>query len=647
MTGSIDGAYRFAEVHNGGMMACRLVVAFFTLLSAGVTASVDQDPQPPFPAGKTEGVHSEEWTATVRNPDTGRNETVQQWLHTEMSYQLVPTSSVEVIALITCTAGCDAEPNHGDHSACEPSCDSGCTRIHRIVAAGHMDTDTDEKQQQFADSMRSLDLTADFYADTVGKGKLPIADLREQNQNLVNQIAEHAEVQRTIVFPHLGAGQRDPCWEAEGVANRRKWTLRCELKVIKNTRAEGGARVTREEVGARTVDVASFWFVSDTLASAGWALGCACAPFELPAKPSSTGEIFIHEGTRVRRLFRLPEFGYKSSATNKEFIESQQTQQKAKCFLKAKGVDLNTVGLEAKNDTGKEVTLQIVPGMVFVPRNPRTQVMIVGVGQVVLLKPGETRVITVRVLCAEKEKDEPDENDEFLLANPNDNAIATVCGFMNKSRFRGPWDQARVWIFSDQAPLSEINKRLIPGCSKGRYLNNLFDLARSGSIDMEAPATRKLMDPTLLTESGSRLDAVEWFIAAVASQGQQAIIDLVLKNKEFQELCSKPKDASDAMHGATVAKSLCRGKSKPMQLAGLECLLKTFSKDKKKEAEQAGAMAAAGELIHSKDPQIAEEATEVVDVYSHKVPKEALQLASKHGVSEKVKEWARKALAAN
>jgi len=606
-----------------------------------------QTQQAPYPAGQLEGVSTEEWTVERRDA-AGKREVGRQWLHAEVRYHFEPTPTQEVIAEITCAANCDGTPNHGKHDLCDVSCDAGCSRTHKVTASGGLQSGESGSEGPLYAAVRSVMLTADYQSDKVGKKRLAADLLDTQLWSAFREVHDFASTEKTVVFPHFVDTKAAPCYDAEGIAVKQLYTMVIDIVVIKNTGF--GVDVVREELDSRTIQGPKYWFFNDKLSNAGIALNCYCGPEELKdrlGRIPSNGEVFIFEGTQVRRVYRFPDYFNPKSfeSEGNKVIEKSEKDSKIKIY--GTGKDLNVVNLVVENKSDKSIRVMVKPGMIFVPKKQATQNMVVGVGQEINVGPGETKNAPVRVLCAEKGKLEPGEKDVFALANSTDDLIPAICKVMQAERFRGPWDQARLWIHTDKASLSDINERLSPGIPAARYVNLLFELAKCGALSLKDPAVMKLIDPNLINGSGARPEAVEWIVGTLAKSKPKELAEHIAKDAGFLKLCQKPDENIDTKHCARVTSSLCQTLNKITQLAGLKVLLNSIPSEKRKEITESNGLAGTGALVNSQDPEVAENALEVVDVYSHKIPEDSLKMAAKYGPSQKVREKATKMLAAN
>lgn len=114
----------------------------------------------------------------------------------------------------------------------------------------------------------------------------------------------------------------------------------------------------------------------------------------------------------------------------------------------------------------------------------------------------------IRVMCMEMSKGEPTKATKFRLSPTADPVIQRIGRQINQSRIVGPWDQAKVWIYTDGATYADIQQKLIPPPSRARYARGLFELYQAGA-DFSSPKLKTCVEPGLLCDFVSD-DATRW-----------------------------------------------------------------------------------------------------------------------------------------
>ena len=120
--------------------------------------------------------------------------------------------------------------------------------------------------------------------------------------------------------------------------------------------------------------------------------------------------------------------------------------------------------------------------------------------------------VSVRTHCLNINLKEPAEHVKYFPFRPSDPVLPKLAALSAASMLKGPWDQARAWIYTDRAAFAEINKRLIPGVSGGHYINGVFDVVGLGGIGRAEFLKSKLLDPSTLGNGFGKPAAVQWYL---------------------------------------------------------------------------------------------------------------------------------------
>ncbi|HVL39590.1 MAG TPA: Plug domain-containing protein, partial [Fimbriimonadaceae bacterium] len=88
----------------------------------------------------------------------------------------------------------------------------------------------------------------------------------------------------------------------------------------------------------------------------------------------------------------------------------------------------------------------------------------------------------MRTYCLNMELKEPAPGVRYFPYAPTTPVLGALAKIENRSTVRGLYDQARTWIYTDKAPLAEINKRLFPTITPGRYVTSLWEVVRVGGF---------------------------------------------------------------------------------------------------------------------------------------------------------------------
>lgn len=162
------------------------------------------------------------------------------------------------------------------------------------------------------------------------------------------------------------------------------------------------------------------------------------------------------------------------------------------------------------------------PGTCWLPSNPAYQVMTTGVKthidyhnfNVYAALDSELQGAPnqMRVLCLNMDKKEPAAGIKYLPIRTTDPIITQLANKMNNTNYRGPWDQARMWIYTDRATMDDINKRISPKLSPAAYMLGLADVGLAGGLDSKMLTDEKLIRPDLILGSGAPPYCIEFLL---------------------------------------------------------------------------------------------------------------------------------------
>ncbi|GIV02255.1 MAG: hypothetical protein KatS3mg015_1085 [Fimbriimonadales bacterium] len=191
----------------------------------------------------------------------------------------------------------------------------------------------------------------------------------------------------------------------------------------------------------------------------------------------------------------------------------------------ASGEDMNRLQFPGDPDGLEDVEcgseFVAPPGTLWVPSDPSYQTMMSFTGLTYKFGPelreGGAPYAEMRTHCLSMNKKEPAPNVRYYPYAPNDTMLPMLAKLAEQSRFRGPWDQARTWIYTDRAGFAEINKRLFPPVSSSRYVDALYDVALYAGLQQSDLEDRKFFPLDALDCSASRDDAGAWYIHTVAT----------------------------------------------------------------------------------------------------------------------------------
>jgi len=116
----------------------------------------------------------------------------------------------------------------------------------------------------------------------------------------------------------------------------------------------------------------------------------------------------------------------------------------------------------------------------------------------------------MRVLCMNMNKKEPAAGIKYLPYRCQDPILRELTGRMNDSNFRGVWDQARLWIYTDKATMKQINEKLASPMGESAYVMALADVGIAGGLTDKQLIDKDMFTPELLSGSAAPDYAVGW-----------------------------------------------------------------------------------------------------------------------------------------
>ncbi len=187
---------------------------------------------------------------------------------------------------------------------------------------------------------------------------------------------------------------------------------------------------------------------------------------------------------------------------------------------------------------------------------------------------------TGRTHCLSMNLKEPAPGVKYYPYMPADETITDLAKMAEKSLFRGPWDQARTWIYTNKASLDEINKVISPGVTTGQYVNNLRDIASVAGFNKSDLQNNKLFDPKLLASASASDEAFHWFALHVAEQSPRETAEwLKSAPAELMTLITSPRDELDTNHPIRLIRAMLGCSQVEVRRGVLEMLEKTKGRD--------------------------------------------------------------------
>jgi hypothetical protein len=475
---------------------------------------------------------------------------------------------------LNCTNRCKGK-KHKKHAECDFSCDDKCPeKEHKATVQGEYYPDLA--------AMREATRAANQLA-IKGGGTVSPNDWSHRVSRALAEFRNECKKKKTFSMPHVDK----PCagsWQLVGFKSK-SFTVRGTMRKVGYRMSRGMRTPIDEVVGTHEQKVAQGVIVQDDPLDQHAFEFCLC--FDTTPPPpeywnSYLGNGFLSQDPRESQglTWRMTNGGVIFyDAGGKPLFTAQVDVQVI-------GNDMNTVKLVLRNSSGQSVKVVLPPGTIFLPADPRYQIMCALTVMEALLESGETQTLyvnvgpppppqgegTLRWACMEMSKKEPDPSVKYRMQSGTSDAIANLAAITARSRFRGPHDQARIWIYTDKAPREEINKRMIPGVSPGMYTLLLRDVATKGGVDFSERAWSPLVQPNLL--EGLNLDdkSAYWLLDFLIANKEKDLAAFVNgKAQALAQLVAKEGD-DGAAFASWIATALFQSGSMDLQRAGAKLL---------------------------------------------------------------------------
>jgi hypothetical protein len=307
------------------------------------------------------------------------------------------------------------------------------------------------------------------------------------------------------------------------------------------------------------------------------------------------------------------------------------------------GTDMNNLNFpgnpSALGDARCGSEMYMGPGTLWYPDKPGYQsVSNITPFQYKFPTPGTALVpAQMRTHCVNMALKEPGEGVRYYPYSSPDhiwNRLATMSG---QAMIRGPWDQARTWIYTDKASMNDINERVMLGVSPSQYVNGLYDVASLGGLRPKDYSSKTLFDPRLLASYGAKENAFDWFssTAPLTSWNQ---FDSYLKSKpnEIMTMFSPNAKPEEKAHADRLFGNLLISPSVNVRKGTLS-FLNGINTDYSRIASQAADLRYS---LYSKDPAEVGLALDMCEKMQVGLPLNALIYVANHGANEDLREQA-------
>ena len=211
----------------------------------------------------------------------------------------------------------------------------------------------------------------------------------------------------------------------------------------------------------------------------------------------------------------------------------------------------NPGGAGANLGPGVPDTMIFPGGTLFVPTDPKHQIVMGGQSYGAPGNPAKELFATRSpqrapnqgyTLCAQMHKREPVSTVGYFPVAPPNSVYPNLARMTDQAIFKGPAEQARLWIYTNHAGYQEINAKLLPGVSARQYVNCLYEVWKVSGLSPDDLKPIKLTDPVLLGASGLEEEPARWFYSlVVAHHARETEAELQKPSSDLRALLDSDK----------------------------------------------------------------------------------------------------------
>lgn len=490
---------------------------------------------------------------------------------------------------MVCTNKCRGNVHKG-HATCDYSCDDRCTENHRLRVKG----------EYFPDRSAMDAATAAANGLAVrGGGTASPSDWSHRVSSALAEFRREANKRKTFDMEHALACS----------GKSQKVDVRTYAFHVRGTMKKVGYRMSRgvrtpidETVGMHESVVATAKIVKDMPKDKKTWTACLCkAPQEPEIDIDAMLDNLIKLLEDLMEQERLSHLCGTAAVSMRDKAGQHVDPGESKIVVKP--ADMNRCEVQIENGTGTDVEVTIPVGTVFQSQDKSFQDMASVVTTRGMLYAGQTKsfyvstrpelvqttaLFPVRWACLNMAKKEPSPSARYTMRSPQDDILIRLGAITDQARVRGPHDQARMWIYTDKAPMDEINKRMLPGVSEGRYTSLLHDVAKSG-VDLSGTEYRRCLEPKLLTGIALDDQAAAALVSVLAETKPADLARYVNSNAAMIARLVDTDPQYGPGHVATVATALLTEDNADVRKCGLKLVTSV-------RAENRAAFAGAGGL---------------------------------------------------
>lgn len=407
------------------------------------------------------------------NPDITLGKTGTVFARVNVEFYVEQYGKGQEVWSNTCGNICQGPPPpHKTHKECDRFCDAPCETTHKFETLAHSGFSGWGLPQVSAPFTEAFAKAAALFR----KRNMPVDENLDWLTNIrdtyISQANEKAEKEMYVYEPkHVGREPYQPClWG--------KFTVFANPeRVMANIMTDLVFQETRNGELVTVYEMPMGEDVQIPVTQAGEAISgptvetsvqCLCGGEETALMEDQPAMMLGN----AWKTFPLsdPGAGYQTLVRNMKWGDAQVTAQ---------GESMTACTFNISGDPMAQ--LYVPAGTLLVPDNNRDQVMMTveSYNSSLIAGIGSFQK-QVRTACTQMGKDEPTSKTKFAIAASSDGNLNRLAQYTVNSRFRGAWDQVRIWTYTEGATYDEIAKKLSPMVAKPVYLLELDRVLKGG-----------------------------------------------------------------------------------------------------------------------------------------------------------------------
>ncbi len=586
------------------MMVRMLPVLIATLLFAQSSDKLAVAPE--LPAGQT--TDAGPFAGKVPTSDSKTIQLTPEYT-LKVSYVLKDPVDIIVPTNITCGGVCEGK-KHVAHEQCDSSCDLPCKGGHTFWVSTTFSPENDPPLKDpslpnFHPTQALSKMIAQDMSATVGLKE----GLVQSATHLVEDWVRSSESNKPVDVPCFYLYHK-PCMQRRLQKRSRKWRVVAHYEIsggLNNAHGDG-------EIGTYVSDSPNPVLGKEFLA-------CQC---DIVKKDDSGNPIqdksTMPDDAASKEVGQVP--GVKMDLGNGPFVAGPG-QQKL-CGMTVQPQDLSHAKWTVNNPYSMPMYCSVSPGTICKSEDPAYQTLVVVVltqvrvdskssATVTLLTstnpefPQDPSVLTdLSTACIEMNKLTPVPGVPFHFEMGQNPLLTAIGSLINGQNFRGPFNQALIWMLTDHASFDDIVHKLLLSPPAGRYAGLLMDLEQVIGVNTGHPDFKKLLDPKLLLSTVAKEETTKWLVGKLGTSDKSGTIKwLASHTTDFKLSLKDLKTDAEAIalkHVADVANSLVSSADPAEQAAALELITKSVPESLREPFARAGGLDGVVKLVSSNNP---------------------------------------------